>query len=280
MFTNRPTRKERCAPRFAQGFTLIELLVVIAIIAILAAILFPVFARARENARRASCQSNLKQLGLGMLQYSQDYDESYPIGNSWAAGVNLGWGWASRIYPYVKSQQVYVCPSISNKATASISYVYNLAVGRFDTGGGNGIAGKLAAFTQTPKTVLLFESTGHTCDFNGLDATDNVADRPSQSVAGTGLDTNISTYQSCFMATGPMDNGSACTSASPNCKPPWHLEGTNYLLADGHVKWLLSTAVSPGYMAVLPVNAAVSASRAEGTAYAGASPHAVTFSPT
>lgn len=65
-----------------KGFTLIELLVVIAIIAILAAILFPVFARARENARRASCQSNLKQIGLGILQYAQDYDERYPGGGA------------------------------------------------------------------------------------------------------------------------------------------------------------------------------------------------------
>src|SRR4028118_675254 len=61
-----------------RGFTLIELLVVIAIIAILAAILFPVFSRARENARRASCMSNLKQIGLGVMQYVQDYDERYP----------------------------------------------------------------------------------------------------------------------------------------------------------------------------------------------------------
>jgi prepilin-type N-terminal cleavage/methylation domain-containing protein len=73
--------KGLCASRENKGFTLIELLVVIAIIVILAAILFPVFARARENARRASCSSNLKQLALGLLQYGQDYDEKYPL--SW-----------------------------------------------------------------------------------------------------------------------------------------------------------------------------------------------------
>src|ERR1035437_1858197 len=81
-----------------RGFTLIELLVVIAIIAILAAILFPVFAKARENARRASCMSQLKQLGLGMMQYTQDSDEAYPAGlknnNNW-----LGIGWAGAINP-------------------------------------------------------------------------------------------------------------------------------------------------------------------------------------
>jgi prepilin-type N-terminal cleavage/methylation domain-containing protein/prepilin-type processing-associated H-X9-DG protein len=106
------------------GFTLIELLVVIAIIAILASILFPVFARARSNARRAACMSNMKQLGLGVMQYSQDYDERLP-GNEVAQGgfdEPLGWmqpntpgdpftyrNWARDIMPYVKSRQVYVC---------------------------------------------------------------------------------------------------------------------------------------------------------------------------
>ncbi len=97
-----------------KAFTLIELLVVIAIIAILAAILFPVFARARENARRASCQSNLKQIGLGIVQYTQDYDEGFPpaaTGNpdGWNAGTRLTW--RQIIQPYVKSTQLFACPS-------------------------------------------------------------------------------------------------------------------------------------------------------------------------
>src|ERR1035437_3779628 len=96
-----------------RGFTLIELLVVIAIIAILAAILFPVFARAREKARQTSCTSNLKQLGLGMMMYCQDYDDCTPIAYS---GDNPGvtwWSftWKERIYPYVKNYQLYDCPS-------------------------------------------------------------------------------------------------------------------------------------------------------------------------
>lgn len=97
--------------RRRQGFTLIELLVVIAIIAILASILFPVFARARENARRASCQSNLKNIGLGLLQYSQDYDESMPfMDNNAATGDRY---WMDTMQPYMKSYQILKCPSDS-----------------------------------------------------------------------------------------------------------------------------------------------------------------------
>jgi type II secretory pathway pseudopilin PulG len=76
----------------------------------LAAILFPVFARARENARRSSCQSNLKQIGLGILQYTQDYDEAYPPAETTGSGLNtLTWDVATQ--PYLKSSQILVCPS-------------------------------------------------------------------------------------------------------------------------------------------------------------------------
>ncbi len=110
--------------RSLKGFTLIELLVVIAIIAILAAILFPVFARARENARKASCMSNLKQMGLGIMQYTQDYDERFPlsrVGVVLPNGTSTGnYPWQMTIQPYIKSYQLFKCPS--NTSTANVSW--------------------------------------------------------------------------------------------------------------------------------------------------------------
>jgi len=112
-----------------KAFTLIELLVVIAIIAILAAILFPVFAKVRDKARQASCASNLKQLSLGIMQYTEDNDETLP-------GAALAWPnysvtWETLIYPYVKSTAVYKCPSnpnndINNVASLTSAQVQSL----------------------------------------------------------------------------------------------------------------------------------------------------------
>jgi prepilin-type N-terminal cleavage/methylation domain-containing protein/prepilin-type processing-associated H-X9-DG protein len=114
-----------------KGFTLIELLVVIAIIAILAAILFPVFARARENARRASCQSAMKQQALGFKQYIQDYDELYPVAVAGAVTGAAGTqtSWTNELNPYMKSQQIWQCTSDANASSNTIvSYGYNGAL--------------------------------------------------------------------------------------------------------------------------------------------------------
>jgi prepilin-type N-terminal cleavage/methylation domain-containing protein/prepilin-type processing-associated H-X9-DG protein len=110
--------------RSKSAFTLIELLVVIAIIAILAAILFPVFAQARAKARQASCTSNAKQLGLAFMMYVQDYDETFPFwnwGNSYGSGSktpnHFESFWAFAVYPYVKNAGVYACPSSNDQST-------------------------------------------------------------------------------------------------------------------------------------------------------------------
>jgi prepilin-type N-terminal cleavage/methylation domain-containing protein/prepilin-type processing-associated H-X9-DG protein len=159
------------------GFTLIELLVVIAIIAILAAILFPVFARARENARRASCSSNLKQLGLAMMQYSQDYDEKLPsLNGPLYVDTTMGdfnkrstgetqHGWATRIYPYVKNSQVYVCPS-NDFRNCGINYAIpwcaydstGAVIVYFATSNWDGPS--LAKFTKPAESLMITENGG------------------------------------------------------------------------------------------------------------------------
>ena len=133
-------------PRRA-GFTLIELLVVIAIIAILAAILFPVFQRVRENARRTACLSNMKQLGLGVVQYTQDYDERMPSATDGNSGNSALGGWMyysgfntpsvkfdptqGSIYSFTKSMGIYVCPDDSAAQSSHDSYAISSCTAAF-----------------------------------------------------------------------------------------------------------------------------------------------------
>ncbi len=121
--------------RRSSGFTLIELLVVIAIIAILAAILFPVFARAREKARQTSCLSNVKQIVLGTRMYIQDYDDTFPFADMywpvsaprpWSGGSSTYVYWPDLLYPYVMNKQVFYCPS---RPGDWIGYSWNVALG-------------------------------------------------------------------------------------------------------------------------------------------------------
>ena len=156
--------------RSPPGFTLIELLVVIAIIAILAAILFPVFQKVRENARRAACTSNLKQLSLAFVQYTQDSDEQLPDSASGATPGGPGWVVPppalfafpinvaqGAIYPFVKSAGVYTCPSDSKAGTSGLSYSMNEYLGYTPTGKPLSLAGA----DHPSQTILLVDEQLH-----------------------------------------------------------------------------------------------------------------------
>ncbi len=196
-----------------QGFTLIELLVVIAIIAILASILFPVFGRARENARRSSCQSNLKQIALGIKQYVQDYDERYPLQQAGAANAT---GWAIQTQPYLKSSQIFQCPSESTGPDLVANYTdyfYNINVA----------AESEAAMNYISNTIMNGDFKSGYAD-QIVDG--NNALPPAKASAG-------------YNGSGGGNNWVAGTSAAPNYSNR-HLEGANYSFVDGHVKWFRS----------------------------------------
>jgi prepilin-type N-terminal cleavage/methylation domain-containing protein/prepilin-type processing-associated H-X9-DG protein len=232
-----------------RGFTLIELLVVIAIIAILAAILFPVFARARENARKTSCLSNQKQLGLGLMMYAQDNDEAMPVGCN--SGGN---GWAVSIAPYVKSTQIYTCPSDATNATNAtrpdrISYAYNLSIPYGANGYGGGA--RLASLNSPVKTIAISEVENASWSINTETSYCGRAYSPTgNGLPGTQLqpDGVSIRYATGYFSHVPNPPG---TGAYAN-RLGRHLEGANYAFADGHAKWLKVSTVSPGLAAPNP----------------------------
>jgi len=197
-----------------RGFTLIELLVVIAIIAILAAILFPVFAKAREKARQTTCLNNCKQMGLAVMQYVQDYDEVFPFADislatpalrPYTGGSNATHKWADMIYPYVLNKQVFLCPS---GPTAWISYGWNANLGYWGV--------KLATVIKPAETVV---------------------------IADTATDGHYS-----------GDNSYVLWKAMHCSRyiPPRHNEGANMVMCDGHAKWYQIQA-TPGHVDVSTV---------------------------
>lgn len=247
MFTNTSFSHSKSA------FTLIELLVVIAIIAILAAILFPVFARARENARRTSCLSNLKQLGLGFMQYSQDYDERFPNLSS-----ENGRGIPTVLGPYIQKvagtyastagngTNIWTCPSdtldrssalVSGNPPASeipkqsygVLFWTSTNADNRAPWPGTGIGRSIAAFPNSAGTFLLAEMRSN---YAILGQNNSQVKRPAS--GGT--------------LTGAQYYSQDCTDI--NCGtsvPAAHLEGWNYLFVDGHAKWLRAErTIGPG----------------------------------
>jgi prepilin-type N-terminal cleavage/methylation domain-containing protein/prepilin-type processing-associated H-X9-DG protein len=219
--------------RKAKGFTLIELLVVIAIIAILASILFPVFARARENARRSSCQSNLKQIGLASLQYVQDYDEMMVQSIRWhATNYPTNSAWFVLIQPYLKSTQIMQCPSDSNTGvgaggywgTIPVAQRYHVSYGYNVNLGPSNAAYSIASVTNPVTTVMVTDAG--TQPGTGTPNTDPLkwTVKPYPWLIDHATSTNV-------RATSTTGNEGHL--AAPN---PRHLETTNVLWADGHVK--------------------------------------------
>jgi prepilin-type N-terminal cleavage/methylation domain-containing protein/prepilin-type processing-associated H-X9-DG protein len=237
-------RNKRC-----WGFTLIELLVVVAIISLLAAILFPVFARARENARRAGCMSNMKQMGLAMMMYAQDYDgrmvsevlensdgiKAFTYANG---GKNTRERWWLALYPYTKSYQVYNCPSADsainfegNYGTVS-SYAYNYLHPYgplFPSGNGSrGVSmgpdrapGALMSVVANPaKTIAITEGSQDSLRYNATNS-NFLATKETLAYRGT-CESNIS--------------GISSSDYHQRCLRVRHFDTMNCLFVDGHVK--------------------------------------------
>jgi len=195
-----------------RGFTLIELLVVIAIIAILAAILFPVFARAREKARQTSCLSNVKQLQLSILMYVQDYDETFPLGNNSWDGTWVKW--FTLMEPYIKNQQILTCPS---RKTTSPGYGWNIRGGNADSN----------------STTGLYQNNGMGYHF----PVGNRDTPTDEHLSLADIETPAETINIGDLSPPYGNNVGYLVLYSLSYLPELHNGGANYGFVDGHAKW-------------------------------------------
>jgi prepilin-type N-terminal cleavage/methylation domain-containing protein/prepilin-type processing-associated H-X9-DG protein len=241
----------------SKGFTLIELLVVIAIIAILAAILFPVFAQAREKARQTTCLSNEKQIALAFVQYVQDYDETMPAYEYGSNAIGTNYAWEYMVYPYLKSVAVYKCPSIksteggvndnlSPQPWPDIDSDYNCNTNGFNEGGAGGSGPDFPADTNTQS----FPSQANPWDpdsGNGNGACGGEGGPGVNLSSFLSPSTTIEIYEFTNSYPNPLDGGSEWWGTGNETNAP-HTDRANYAFVDGHAKSYLpmQTFATPG----------------------------------